>query len=358
MYAGGSGETAGASGEETPAVTSSVFRPFTKRYVRVEEVPLLYQEKHITSGYRQPCSSVADCIVSAFRLNNETLNIWSHFIPLLLLLRHFYTMFPSQLYPLSSIPTCYYPLLTLELSVCAYLLGSTLAHTFNCMTPRIRHICFYVDYVAISMFGIGGACATFYYLRPLNTGFFLLDSPNIYLGGATVCIVVSTYFAISSRHKWESAKYVVRTLSFAAAYMYGNSPTFIRLLLCLFGRGDECSYSLVYAFMGWTAYLVSAFLNTTRFPECCYPGVFDTLGHNHQWLHLITTFGTMCQYWAVQVDFETRKEVMPVLLDGLSAYSSLGWLLVTFCLTGATAMWFGYQLTTDGCLKSQKQKET
>lgn len=335
---------------------SSVFRSFTRSYVGNRDVPQLYQEKYITSGYRHPYSSVTDCIVSAFRLNNETINIWTHFIPLVFLVRHFYTTFPSPLFPLWSIPTQYYPLLTLELSVCAYLLGSTLAHTFNCMSPRIRHICFYMDYVAISTFGIGGACSSFYYLRPINTGFFLFVYPNVYMCGSTICTVVATYFAISSRHQWDSSKYIVRTLSFAASYMYGNFPSFVRLLLCLLDAGD-CSYSLVYVVVGWLSYLICAFLNTTRFPESRYPRTFDLIGHNHQWLHLITTLGTLCLYWAVQEDLEVRSDEMPILLSRLNGYSSLGWLLLTFCLTSAIALWFGCRLRADGSLGSDEQKE-
>lgn len=325
-----------------------------KKYVCVEEVPLPYKEKYILTGYRQPCSSLADCVVSIFRLNNETLNIWTHFLPFVFLLRHFYKTFPSELYPLEP---SYYPLLSLELSICCYLLGSTLAHTFNCMTPRIRHICFYVDYVAISMYGVGGACTNFYYLRPLGTGFFLFDSPNLFIGGASLCNLISTYFTCASRHKWEPAKYVIRTLSFALPFLYGNSLTFVRLFLCVFAGRDECSVSLVFLFLCWTAYLVCAVLNATRFPERLYPATFDNIGHNHQWVHVLTSLGTVCHFWAVQTALEARKDLMPALLDGLTFSSSLGWMLGTLFVASAMAVWFGYQLTTDGHLASHKQKK-
>lgn len=336
----------------------SLFHTFTKRYVCAEEVPPLYRERYIKTGYRQPGSSISECIVSAFRMNNETLNIWSHLLPLVFFLRHFYMTFPSKLWPPSSIPTCYYPLLTEEVSICAYLLGSTLAHVFSSMTPRVRHICFYVDYVAISMFGIGGACTTYYYLRPLGTGLLLLDSPNLYMGGASLCNIVTTYFMCASRHKWERTKYVIRTLFLSLSLLYGNFLSFFRLLKCLFGAGGECSYGQPYIFLGLTMYLVSAILNATRFPERLYPGLFDILGHNHQFVHILSTLGTMGHFWGVQVDLEARKDLMPVLLNGLSLYSSLGWMLVTLFLNSAVAMWFGSQLTTDGDLEVHKQKKS
>ena len=352
----GIGEMALGRESEIPVRKSSIVHALTKRYVRVEEVPLLYQEKYIVFGYRQPCSSATDCIVSAFRLNNETFNIWSQIVPFFYLLHYFYSTFPSRLHPLSSIPTRYYPLIMLELGACGYLLGSTLAHTFNCMTPRIRHVCFYVDYVAISMFAFACCSTSFYYLRPVNTGFFLMDSPNLFLGGATICAASATFFAVKSRHTGESSKYILRTMSFAIIHIYANSLLLIRLLLCLIGEGEKCSHGFIcYISIGWSVLIVCAFLNTTRFPESLFPGVFDTLGHNHQWMHVVAILGTVCQYWIAQDAFETRRDLMPVLLNGLNVYSSLGWFMAAFSLSSAIAMWFGCQLTTDGRLGPQKQ---
>ncbi len=324
----------------------------------VGEVPVQYKEKHINTCYRQPNSSAAACITSAFTLNNETFNIWTHFVPFVLFLIYFYRTFPSEVFPLASIPSCYYPLLSLEFSVCTYLLGSSMAHLFNCMSPRIRHICFYVDYAAISIFGVSGACTTFYYLRPLNTGFFLFESANLFIGGAVLCNAITLYVTCVSRHKWESAKYVIRTLAFAVPFVYANSPSFARMLMFLFvEQSDECSHALVWLFLGFTANCLSAIFNTTRVPEKYYPNVFDVFGHNHQWVHNLTTLGTLGHFWTVQIALDVRKELMPVLLDGLTLWSSVGWVVCTVVLTGAMAVWFGSQLTTGGYLKQNHRKE-
>lgn len=320
----------------------------------VDQVPLHYRENFIHTGYRQPNSSALDCILSAFHLNNETINIWTSLIPFLLLLFHFSWTFPSQLWPLSAISPCYYPLLTMELSVLAYLLGSTFAHTFNCMTPRIRHICFYIDYAAISMFGIGGSCATFYYLRVLDTGFFLYESPNLFIGGAALSNVIMVYIACASRHRWGPYKYIIRTLAFMIPLIYGNSPTFVRFLICVFGTGEECSFSMIYLSLCYISYVVAAVLNATRVPEKYVPYLFDVFGHNHQWVHITTTIGTLCHFWAVQVELEIRKDQYPRLLEGLNGWSSLGWMFGTFALTSAIAAWFGCRLTTDGHLQKQQ----
>lgn len=41
----------------------------------------VFREQGIVFGYRHPRSSAADCLLSVFQMTNETLNIWTHFVP-------------------------------------------------------------------------------------------------------------------------------------------------------------------------------------------------------------------------------------------------------------------------------------
>ncbi len=347
--------TCGRAPSVTARGVTVVRRLFSKEYVTVERMPEQYRERFLVRGYRQAYSSFLDCLVSPLRPNNETLNIWTHTIPLLLLLVYFWKTFPGRLWPLTAIESRYYPLLSVESSVCAYILCSSLAHLFNCMTPRIRHICFYFDYAAISMYGIGGACATFFYLRPLYTEHILFNSPNLYLSFASLLSVLACYVNCASRHNWDGMKYVVRTLALTGPFVYGNLPTFYRFLECGW-TGHECSYTLVYFFYGWTFYFVSAVLNATRIPERFYPSTFDIVGHNHQWLHVTTTLGTVAHIFAVFNDLEHRMpELEAISLPHATFMATLGWTAVTFALTVAMAVWFGASLTSSGHLYSKNK---
>ncbi|KQK84763.1 membrane progestin receptor gamma-B-like protein [Amazona aestiva] len=51
------------------------------RLLSINQVPKGYQEQGILFGYRPPRSSAADCLLSVFQMTNETLNIWTHFVP-------------------------------------------------------------------------------------------------------------------------------------------------------------------------------------------------------------------------------------------------------------------------------------
>lgn len=41
----------------------------------------VFREDGIISGYRHPQSSALDCVLSSFQMTNETVNIWTHFLP-------------------------------------------------------------------------------------------------------------------------------------------------------------------------------------------------------------------------------------------------------------------------------------
>ena len=324
---------------------------FNKEYVTVDKIPDQYKEPFILTGYRQPYSSFLDCIVSGFRLNNETFNIWTHFIPFVVFIFYFWNTFPSQLWPLSAIEPRYYPLLSEQVSVLAYLLCSSIAHTFNCMSPKTRHTCFYIDYMAICMFGSGTASATFYYLRPLNLNFFLYKSANLFIGlNSLLCLGVA-YVLCKSRHKWEKQKYLVRTLAFLTLFIYTHAPSLYRSAECA-TTGNECTLGLKYLLILWITFLGAAFFNASRLPERIFPKTFDIVGHNHQLMHTLSAFGTLAHFWGIYVDLNEREEFMETLLDGLTVYSSLGWSFTTLAVTCGLALWFSSKLTPSGHIKN------
>uniref|UniRef100_H0WCZ0 Progestin and adipoQ receptor family member 6 n=1 Tax=Cavia porcellus TaxID=10141 RepID=H0WCZ0_CAVPO len=49
--------------------------------LQVHQIPRVFWEDGIMSGYRHPTSSALDCVLSSFQMTNETVNIWTHFLP-------------------------------------------------------------------------------------------------------------------------------------------------------------------------------------------------------------------------------------------------------------------------------------
>lgn len=48
-----------------------------------------------------------------------------------------------------------WPLLAYLLTCCIYPLASSCAHTFSTMSTHARHICYFFDYAALSMYSLG-----------------------------------------------------------------------------------------------------------------------------------------------------------------------------------------------------------
>ncbi|XP_043935120.1 membrane progestin receptor delta-like [Protopterus annectens] len=113
------------------------------------QVPRVFREDGIISGYRHPRSSAFDCVLSSFQMTNETVNIWTHFLPTWYFLWRFlvlsYSMdFRNEAYT--------WPLLLYMLVICLYPFTSSCAHTFSSMSAHARHICYFLDYGALSLY--------------------------------------------------------------------------------------------------------------------------------------------------------------------------------------------------------------
>lgn len=63
-----------------------------------------------------------------------------------------------------------WPLLVYMLLICIYPFTSSCAHTFSTMSPESRHICYFFDYGALSLYSLGKASRTFTTPKLLRSG--------------------------------------------------------------------------------------------------------------------------------------------------------------------------------------------
>lgn len=109
-----------------------------------EQVPHVFREIGIFTGYRNPGSSPKQCLRSAFTLTNETLNFWTHFLPFW----YFVWTFRDFCSNNSFIADTYnWPFLAYLCTLCAWPFVSCMAHLFSVMSEDVRHLCFFVDYL-------------------------------------------------------------------------------------------------------------------------------------------------------------------------------------------------------------------
>ncbi|XP_036046114.1 membrane progestin receptor delta isoform X3 [Onychomys torridus] len=229
--------------------------------LRVHQVPRVFWEDSILSGYRRPTSSALDCVLSSFQMTNETVNIWTHFLP-----------------------TC-------------------------SMSPRARHICYFLDYGALSLYSLG--CAFPYAAYSMPTSWLHGRLHQFFVPTAAfnsfLCTGLSCYSRFPELERPRFSK-ALRTAAFLYPFLFDNLPLFYRLQLC-WGRAHSCgqealSASHVYHLL---CALLTGFLFAARLPERLAPGRFDYIGHSHQLFHICAVLGTHFQLEAVLVDMGSRR---------------------------------------------------
>ncbi|KAL1778339.1 progestin and adipoQ receptor family member 6 isoform X1 [Sigmodon hispidus] len=287
--------------------------------LRVHQVPRVFWEDSIMSGYRRPTSSALDCVLSSFQLTNETVNIWTHFLPT--------WYFVWRLLALSSpgfrAEPYHLPLLVFLLPACLYPFASCCAHTFSSMSPRARHICYFLDYGALSLYSLGCAFPYAAYSMPtswLHSRLHQFFVPTAALN-SFVCTSLSCYSRFLELESPRLSKFL-RTAAFVHPFLFDNLPLFYRLLLC-WGRAHSCgpeALSSSHAYHLLCA-LLTGFLFAARLPERLAPGRFDYIGHSHQLFHVCAVLGTHFQLEAVLVDMGSRRAspAMPEPTLGLEA---------------------------------------
>ncbi len=249
-----------------------------------------FHEKFILTGYRSPNSTFKTCLKSIFHLNNnETINFWTHLIPCILFIMKIIVF----TYNININTDLYQWPFFIYLVTCAfYLFMSSMAHALNCMSNIARHVCFILDYLSISMYGMG-CCISYksYSLENMpsvTTKFF-----DYYVTYAMCITLISNTMASATRfiisHKIRS---ILRLLSFIGQYVFISLPVIYRLaikfipnfnlfLKNLFSNYDDLHHfneqlldSDFYYLIQFICIIISACIYITHVPERFSPGEF------------------------------------------------------------------------------------
>ena len=308
----------------------------------VHEVPPQFREMFIISGYRRPYSTAKECFLSLFRpCNNECMNVWTHLLPLMCFIVHF----GRTLSGLSLSDPYNYPLICFALGICGFCSMSCGAHTFNCMSPRLRHICFFFDYAAIAVYCFGASQVFFYYGRPAFTDVTLFKSRWLFLGISAVISLGANFLCCASRHRWLAAKYIIRTMPFVIVFLFIVSPVVWRTFTC--DEPTDCNAeSLPYHKRHGWFYVFSALINVARLPVRLMPGTFDYIGNSHHFLHLFTALGAADEFSAIFSDMTRRRAILSTA-EGPTFMNSVGLMAVFSALNIVIVLYFASTLKSD-----------
>ncbi|GAB6026982.1 Progestin and adipoQ receptor member [Chamberlinius hualienensis] len=279
----------------------------------VDQVPPGYREPSIITGYRPYISTPSECMASVFNATNETLNFWTHFIPTFYFVWKLFDIFDI----LNVTNDCYtWSFLIYMITICFYPFISCTAHAFSSISHKVRHICYFLDYGALSIYGYGAGILYAAYVLPAN----LMNSSfrEFFMYGNVLCAILCTLSACSSRfvHSKLAIK-VLRLGAFALPFVWVNIPLAYRLISCYLSSSSSLTYDCSSLAVGhhsrqFMVALLGAFVYAFHVPECLAPGKFDIIGHSHQWLHICGILATLEQMNGSLIDLMERK---PLILE-------------------------------------------
>uniref|UniRef100_A0A8D2LQE1 Progestin and adipoQ receptor family member 5 n=2 Tax=Varanus komodoensis TaxID=61221 RepID=A0A8D2LQE1_VARKO len=181
------------------------------------------------------------------------------------------------------------------------------------MSVRTRHVCFFLDYGALTLYSLGSAVAYSAYIFPEEWAGSAFHQS--YVSFAVLNTIISTTLSCYSRFtemgqlKFSKA---IRTFAFAYPYVYNSVPLYYRLYLCTVRGCSEKAISMHYMHTAFA--WLTCFLFVTHLPERLAPGRFDFIGHSHQLFHICGIIGTRFQMEALLVDMtERREQLLPYM---------------------------------------------
>ena len=246
---------------------------------------------HIISGYRFSETKV-ECIRSCFTtLSNETVNIWSHGIGLIIVLAIAFYFYPSSAAFSEAtkfdifIAGCFF------FAACKCLVCSTMWHAMNSISNQSLMESFAcVDYTGISLLVAASIMTTEYtafYCEPVSRW--------IYIGVTFVFGSVGALLAWNPTFNRPDYAWI-RVGFYVSLAMTG----FIPVLQLTYQRGwNETAYFYAPIAKSILVYLGGALLYAAKFPERLLPGWFDYAGQSHNIWHLAVLGGILYHYEAM-----------------------------------------------------------
>lgn len=303
-----------------------------------DQMPEHFHELYIVKGYRHPKSSPSQCVLSLFSATNETLNFWTHFVP------SFYFMWILRDLAVTldfRHDSFTWPLLAYMVMCCIYPLASAVAHLFNTMSDNARHICFFLDYSAISAMALSVAMSYKAYSFPVDlkhtwSGDWYIP---IAVVNSVICLVVTCRSRLIPASVYRK---VIRLSGLGIPCVFTILPIIYRLTA---GTEQELNLtSRYYHGLSFILLFMSAFLYGSHLPERLFPGSFDIIGHSHQLFHVCSILGTISQMQGIFYDMKERKEMLLQDWEFTDVSASIGLLAQVLVLNSGVVVVYSFLL--------------
>nr|UYS55293.1 membrane progestin receptor beta [Physella acuta] len=301
----------------------------------VEEVPLLFREPGVKSGYRPTKKDPTYYVKSAFQVNNETVNVWTHAIGFCIILLKTLSYLPFYL----DRDPRYWPMLGFGVCSLIFLALSTFAHAVHSASPLMHYLCFQIDYAGVAQFTLGGSLLMSYLQvsEEIVTSYFpywvfpvnILLSFNDFL----CCTIAKLKYRRPypfARKLWQVIPLTTHA-SFSVFVLMG--PRFFKCF-----RSPSCHMfweepGLAFVFLASIAGIICAVFFSSHIPEKIWPGKFDFIGQGHQIFHVSSVILVIFQFQAAELDIVYHHRVNMTHLPCWQIPVSICLLLSVCCFT-------------------------
>ncbi|XP_045159652.2 membrane progestin receptor alpha-like [Mercenaria mercenaria] len=263
------------------------------------DIPVIYREPGILTGYRLPGMSWLYYVVSVLQFHNETINIWTHTIATVIFIQKILYILET-----TDVQTdCEaLPLIFFAVCVSTNSFLSAFAHTFHSKSPFCHYICFLLDYAGVGFYSLGQGILFLYILCPNNV-YEYLERTSL---PVNVCLswVVTLGGCLSKllyRRPYPFKRRLIQLASGCIHASFASIPLVSRLIYCFIDK--DCKISTFCSHFLWMATMVLClFFFSSHLPEKRAPGKFDFIGQGHQLFHVFQAVTALLQFKAAQED--------------------------------------------------------
>lgn len=253
---------------------------------------------YIHNGYVRETNSYKKTAHSLFYIHNETVNIYTHLLPsILLLIACFVAM--DRLRPQYPTTDIYdHIVLAVFAFGCVTCLG--MSGTYHCLKSHSHKVAVFgnkLDYLGIVILIHCSMVSLIYYGMadfPLHR-LFCWTLTTI-LGTICACVSLISKFRTSDWRPYRAAMFVAYGLSGAVPFILG---TYLQGY-----NATRTKIQMDWVLLEGAAYIGGAVIYAMRVPERLKPGAFDIWGHSHQIFHVFVLVGAFCHSQAILGAYE------------------------------------------------------
>ncbi|XP_028653175.1 membrane progestin receptor beta [Erpetoichthys calabaricus] len=266
------------------------------------DVPSLFREPYIHSGYRPVGQEWRVYLLSLFQQHNEALNVWTHLLAAVAVFLRFWAFIETSNLSLDAYSL---PLYIFVLSALIYLSFSVLAHLFQSKSELTHYSFYFLDYVGVSIYQYGSSLAHYFYSSEQS---WHNKMAYIFLPGAAFLGWLSCTGCCYAKYRYQRPypveRKICQVIPAGLAYILDISPIVHRIVTCW----DDPAVN--FHTLQIVFFLLAAFFFSYPVPEKFFPGCCDIVGHAHQIFHLFLSLCTLCQMEGLLTDFLMRRDVL------------------------------------------------